>query len=311
MNTLFTSYIYIYLNPLCTGEFSCGRLKFNYEPFYVGKGSNRGRIDVHLHSKAGNNNHKKNLIAKIKRNGLEPIRFKLYEGITECSANRLEKYYIAKIGRADMRKGPLTNMTDGGEGSLGYKHSAESIERIKESIKLNWEKGKYVHIDISGNKNPFYQKTHADDNKLKFAMKAKETFSNRKQSDEHINKKANAIKGDKNGMYGKNILNVWIEKYGEDEAKLKYERYITDNRRGQNNSQYGKKGKNHAAAKTRILVCPLGTETLFDDVVNLKEYLTEIEVNFNTLRQYSKKGNTYKGYFLRAEKIYKQNKNNV
>jgi hypothetical protein len=310
MNTLFTSYIYIYLNPLRTGVFVCGRLKFSHEPFYVGKGSSRGRIDVHLRG-PGNNNHKKNLIAKIKRSGLEPIRFKLYEGITEYSANRLERYYIAKIGRADRRQGPLTNMTDGGEGALGYKHTAESIERIKESMKLSWKEGKYEHLDLSGKNNPFYGKHHTEHNKLKFSMKAKETFTGVKQSTEHKKTRADSIKGNKNGMYGKNLLDVWIEKYGAAEAMLKYAKLISDTRTGQNNPQYGKTGKNHATSKARVLICPLGTETLFEDVIGLKEYLTGIEVNFNTLRQYSKKGILYKGYFLRTEKIYKPNKNNV
>jgi hypothetical protein len=300
MNTLFTSYIYIYLNPLRAGEFAWGRLKFSHEPFYVGKGSNSGRIDVHLRG-PGNNNHKKNLIAKIKRSGLEPIRFKLYEGITECSANRLERYYIAKIGRADRRQGPLTNMTDGGEGVLGYRHTENTIQKIKEHSIKYWSNIEN-HIKSSnyfkGENNPFYQKTHTEENKLKFSMKAKETFTGKKQTETHKNKKADAIKGDKNGMYGKNLLDVWIEKHGVDEAMLKYVKHISDTRTGQNNSQYGKFGINHPAGKKRVLTLPDNTVLEFKSVDTLKDFLEQRNIKYNTLRQYSRKGSGYMGYFL-------------
>ena len=313
MNTLFSSYIYVYLNPVKSGNFKYGKFTFTFEPFYIGKGSTHGRINSHLkesNREAGTNRHKANTISKIRRGGHEPIRFKLYENITEQSANRLERYLISIIGRADIKRGPLTNLTDGGEGILGYKHDETSKKRIAASIKLNWSNNRYSHLDLSGSKNPFHGKTHTEENRLKFSLNAKKTFTGKKQTGEHKKKKADAIRGERNGMYGKSVLDVWIEKYGEDEARVKYEQFINENKRGANNPQYGKKGKNHAASKSRILKCPDGGEMIFEEVGPLKEYLTSINVNYNTLRQYSKKGKNYCGYFLESRKIYNKNKNN-
>jgi hypothetical protein len=73
--------------------------------------------------------------------------------------------------------------------------------------------------------------------------------------------------------------------------------FINDNKKGVNNPQYGKSGKNHAASKTRILKCPDGGEMVFEEVGPLKEYLSGVSVSYNTLRQYSKKGKNYCGYF--------------
>ena len=312
MNTLFSSYIYVYLNPVKPGNFKYGKFTFTFEPFYIGKGSDN-RINVHIREakrNAGTNRHKTNTISKIKKSGHEPIRFKLYENITDHSANRLEKYLISVIGRADLKRGPLTNLTDGGEGVLGYKHDENSKNKIATSIKLNWSNNRYSHLDLSASNNPFHGKTHTEENRLKFSLNAKKTFTGKKQTGEHKKKKADAIRGELNGMYGKSVLDVWIEKYGEDTARVKYEQFINDNKRGVNNPQYGKSGKNHAASKTRILKCPDGGEMVFEEVGPLKEYLSGVSVSYNTLRQYSKKGKNYCGYFLEAKKIYNKNKNN-
>ena len=314
MNTLFSSYIYVYLNPVKPGNFKYGKFTFTFEPFYIGKGSTYGRIDSHLKESnrdAGTNRHKTNTISKIKKSGHEPIRFKLYENITDNSANRLEKYLISVIGRADLKRGPLTNLTDGGEGVLGYKHDENSKNKIGEGSKKSWDENYFNRcLNHKGEKNNFHAKTHTEENRLKFSLNAKKTFTGKKQTSEHKKKKADAIRGEQNGMYGKSVLGVWIEKYGEDAARAKYEQFINDNKRGVNNPQYGKSGKNHAASKTRILKCPDGGEMVFEEVGPLKEYLSGVSVSYNTLRQYSKKGKNYCGYFLEAKKIYNKNKNN-
>ena len=48
----------------------------------------------------------------------------------------LERYYIKLFGRLDTGSGSLVNLTDGGEGSDGYKHSDETKAKIKE----HWSK---------------------------------------------------------------------------------------------------------------------------------------------------------------------------
>lgn len=115
---MFNYYVYIYLNPLKSGNYSFGKLSFNYEPFYIGKGKG-GRCMVHSTVIDQRNKLKQHIINKIKIGNKSPIIIKLYENISEYSAFRLEKYLINKIGRRDLKLGPLTNLTNGGDGASG------------------------------------------------------------------------------------------------------------------------------------------------------------------------------------------------
>lgn len=95
---------------------------------------------------------------------------------------------------------------------FGKKHS----EKTKEILKKN----------NSGESNPFYKKKHSEDSKLK-QSKAK----------------IGLYDGKKNPMYGKNVLDIWIEKYGYEEAILKWigkgKKHST-NMSGQKNPMYKK-----------------------------------------------------------------------
>jgi len=115
---MYKYYVYIYLNPLKRGEFSFGKHKFNYEPFYVGKGKDNRNL-VHLYIIDNKNKLKQRILNKIKNNNKKPIILKLYENISEYSAFRLEKYLINKIGRRDLKMGSLSNLTNGGDGVSG------------------------------------------------------------------------------------------------------------------------------------------------------------------------------------------------
>lgn len=46
----------------------------------------------------------------------------------------IEKYLIAFWGRKNLRLGPLTNLTDGGDTTEGYKHTEDSKEKISNSL---------------------------------------------------------------------------------------------------------------------------------------------------------------------------------
>jgi hypothetical protein len=54
-------------------------------------------------------------------------KVKLRQGLSEKGALESEVALIAAIGRIDLGTGPLTNMTDGGEGMVGYKFTKEQI----------------------------------------------------------------------------------------------------------------------------------------------------------------------------------------
>lgn len=139
-------YIYLFLDPRKPGKYKYDNIIFDYEPFYVGKGRDK-RIKQHYNpSELLRNNLKSNKIKAIINSELKPIEFYLYEGLTESEAILKEIELIKIIGRQDLREGPLTNMTIGGDGVSGY-IATDELKRIRS-------------INKQGNKNSFYNKKH-------------------------------------------------------------------------------------------------------------------------------------------------------
>lgn len=88
------------------------------KPFYVGKGQGR-----RAYSLKDRNKHWRHIDDKHGRT----LRF-IDADLTEDQAFELEGFLIDFIGRADLGRGPLVNMTDGGEGHAGYRQSPEAVE---------------------------------------------------------------------------------------------------------------------------------------------------------------------------------------
>ena len=103
-------YVYMYRNPLKGGE-----------AFYIGKGFKERMYDhVKPHTLATDRNlHKVRTINLISKSGIPPIIDIVGENLSEEHALSLEIETIAKYGRADLGDGPLTNLTNGGEGLVG------------------------------------------------------------------------------------------------------------------------------------------------------------------------------------------------
>ena len=97
-------------------------------PFYVGKG--RGlRLFIHeIEARGAGRSHKLNTIRAITREGndvgYQIIAFYDEEG--QCHQREVGE--ILRIGRHDLKTGPLTNLTAGGEGTSGL--SEETKQRI-------------------------------------------------------------------------------------------------------------------------------------------------------------------------------------
>ena len=135
-------YVYVYLDPRKPGDYNYGEYHFDYEPFYVGKGK-KYRLNVHMCNSVNNNRMFKNKIKKIQVEcNHEPIIIKYKENLSEQEALILESNIVKIIGRGDLKRGPLCNLTDGGEGVSGAKWKLTN-ETIKKRCGSNhWAYGK-------------------------------------------------------------------------------------------------------------------------------------------------------------------------
>ncbi len=88
-----------------------------------------------------------------------------------------------------------------------------------------------------GDQNPFFGKIHSEDTKEKLRT-VDRSYT---QTDKF--RKASARVGSKNGMYGRSFYNVWMEKYGKEEADRKLVKWLevqSKNSSGKNNPMFGK-----------------------------------------------------------------------
>ena len=143
-------YVYALLDPRKPGKYKYGEYEFEYEPFYVGKGSGM-RIKAHVRNcDLKIHNRKTAKINKLKKMNLLPVGLIVRSSLLEIDALKFEEETIGTIGRLDYNSGPLTNGTDGGEGHLGVsditrnkiraihlgrKQSEEARRKISESRK--------------------------------------------------------------------------------------------------------------------------------------------------------------------------------
>lgn len=104
------------------------------EVFYIGMGTEvRNRSKQRAYCRERKNRHWMN-IAKSIPYDVEII----VDGLTVDQAMRKEREFISLYGRRDMGKGTLVNLTDGGDYSLGKKHSdlQKELSSIRKSKKV-------------------------------------------------------------------------------------------------------------------------------------------------------------------------------
>jgi hypothetical protein len=100
------------------------------EPFYIGIGDNNSNNYKRAYSKQDRNKYWKNII------GQTPYEVEiLLDNLTWDEACSKENEFIKLYGRADLNKGPLVNMTDGGEGQQGKIMSLEQKTKISQAKK--------------------------------------------------------------------------------------------------------------------------------------------------------------------------------
>ena len=125
-------YVYALLDGRKPKPIIIGGFKVTHEPFYIGKGQGDRalhHVNAILNGRNGTNAFKGNKIRSILRQGSQVLEVILDESLTERKAHAKEIEYIATIGRTPL--GPLTNLTDGGDGVSGLVHSQETIDKIR------------------------------------------------------------------------------------------------------------------------------------------------------------------------------------
>ncbi len=139
-------YVYAYLDPRKPGKYKFDEFEFEFEPFYIGKGT-KSRLLRHLKEK-NRNPIKYNKISKIKKEGKLPIIIKIIDKISNEESLQIERTLIKKIGRIIDGTGTLTNYSEGGETYIGYKHTEDYLKKLKKPV---------VKYDIIGNIIEEYQ----------------------------------------------------------------------------------------------------------------------------------------------------------
>ena len=127
--------------------------------FYVGKGQRqRDRDFIHR------TQHHKNIVAKYGRDNIVVVR---YPCADEADAHRLEKLLIASYRAAGVR---LTNLTDGGDGISGHRHSEETKAKISASNMgkvISPEARRRVSEALKGRPGTWRGRKHSEETKTK------------------------------------------------------------------------------------------------------------------------------------------------
>jgi hypothetical protein len=253
-------FIYVYLDTRKKGLYSYGDLHFEYEPFYIGKGT-KDRQLTHLRIAKGLRKGKVNkLIAKIRsmlNDGYEPQIIKVMDNLTRENYNYYEIELIKIIGK-DTNGGPLLNIMDGGDGGITWQgdhhNKGKKLEEIigeKKAIELKIKLSKQASKRIGelnpnwGNKgesNPNWGRKHSEETLEKIRQSTFNQFSN--YSKEEISEKISKM-NEARKLIPDNIKNEWYTKISKTlkEKKQNGELFTEEHRHKLRNSNFRKLNK--------------------------------------------------------------------
>lgn len=215
-------YTYLYLDSRKPGKYiyNDGQLVLDYEPFYVGKGQGN-RYNYHLDAavKINKNSHKLNKIRKILKENQEPIIIKFLDNVSEQEAFDKEIELIWIIGRYDLGLGPLTNLTNGGEGGSGMIHNNDTIKKISDASKIMWSQRTSKEIQeisekiskaVSESRDRIYTDMERENRRISGLKSWENDERKRAQSERQLGKKKKPYnKRDRNTKEGMRIVKNW------------------------------------------------------------------------------------------------------
>lgn len=123
--------------------FKYGRYSFKFKPLYCDMGyGDRAETHAKKARKPGAAKSQKNIrIRNIqKTTGADPAIRYLKTGLTQHEAFALERKFIKLIGRQNLGTGPLTNLSDGGEGQKNVVHTVAYREQRSTTQALIWSR---------------------------------------------------------------------------------------------------------------------------------------------------------------------------
>ena len=192
-------YIYALIDPI-TNEIR-----------YIGKSHNpKQRLNHHVFNSKHKKTHKECWIYGLLQKNIRP-KLIIIEECNEYNWVEREKFHISQYDN-------LTNLTEGGEGQVGYKHSERTKQHMSENRK--------------GEKNAFYNKHHTSEAKKIISEKNKQNT------------------GEKNAFYNKH--------HTSEAKKIISETAINTWKNGNGVKFTILYGKHNHAAKKRILISPVG-----------------------------------------------------
>lgn len=149
----------------------------NGNPFYIGIGKNESRA----YSKRGRNIFWQRIVSKC---GYE-VEILFYDLDYE-QAKLKEQEFIYLYGRTDTCNGLLCNLTNGGDGSLGYKPTQEALLKIAKASKGRIKTKEQID---KWKKNMNFEKDE------EFRERIRQSLIGRKHSPERVEKIRNSLKG--------------------------------------------------------------------------------------------------------------------
>ncbi len=130
-------FVYCFLDPRKPGNYKFGDITLDHEPIYIGKGKgNRHQNHYKLYKTRNTRFYSK--IQSIIEKGYEPKFIILSDNLSEKESFLQECHFIELIGKIE-NGGPLTNLTDGGQGHSGLKKSDETILKFSNSMKKHYK----------------------------------------------------------------------------------------------------------------------------------------------------------------------------